>query len=102
MEVIRWRGGTKRKTVAFTSPGFMVRVSPQEALTLIRSLSTQLLEKNPNSNRSEHYTEKGEYFSIAVHEKVKTPKEKELEIDHIYKKIKEAAKEERDWPLPKE
>lgn len=97
MELIKWN-----KKQSSLGSGFMLRVSPDEALSLIQSLSGQLASKNPNTNRVEHYTEKGEYFSIAVHDKVKTPKEKELEIDHIYKRIKEAAKEERDWPLPKE
>jgi len=76
----------------------MLRVSPEEALALIQSLSGQLVSKNPNVNRSEHLTEKGEYFSIAVHEKVKTPEEKELEIDYIYKRIKNRANEGRNWP----
>jgi len=93
MELIKWS-----KKQSSSGPGFMLRVSPDEALALIQSLSGQLAAKNPNVNRAEHYTEKGEYFSIAVHEKIKTPREEELEIDHIYKRIKNAANQERYWP----
>ena len=49
-------------------PTFMLRVTPSEALTLIQSLSSQMLAKNPNSGRAEFTTEEGEYFSIAVME----------------------------------
>jgi len=94
MELIKWS-----KKDSSSGPGFMLRVSPEEALALIQSLSGQLSAKNPNVNRAEHYTEKGEYFSIAVHEKVKTPREEELEIDHIYRRIKNGAKEGRNWPI---
>ncbi len=43
-----------------------VHVTPDEALSLIQSLSSQLCNKNNCSGRLESYTDKGEYFSIAV------------------------------------
>ena len=45
----------------------MVVINKEEALNIIRSLTTQMMENN-NSNigRSEFITENGEYFSIAV------------------------------------
>jgi len=44
----------------------MIVVSREEALSLIHSLSNQLLEGNGNSGRVEHYTDSGEYVSISV------------------------------------
>jgi len=48
--------------------GYFIRLQRQEALELIASLSKQLSSRNPNDNRLESYSEKGEYFSIAVDE----------------------------------
>lgn len=48
--------------------GLMVRMSPDEALRLIISLSNQIADKDCNSHRAEFYTKDGEYFSIAVHQ----------------------------------
>ncbi len=58
-----------RKASIEGRPTFMLRVTRHEALTLIQSLSNQMLAKNPNSGRAEFVTEEGEYFSVAVMEK---------------------------------
>jgi len=44
----------------------MVRVTRNEALRLITSLSEQLRSREPNGGREEFQTDKGEYFSISV------------------------------------
>jgi hypothetical protein len=96
MEVIKWNKSKKQ----FSTPGFMVRVSPEEAMAIINSLSGQIMKGNANNGRIEFNTEKGEYFSIAVQKKVPTIKEKELEIDYIYNKIQRQAKyNATEWPL---
>lgn len=45
---------------------FMVRVSREEAIKIIRSLSTQIDDSDPNTNRSEFTTDDGQYLSIGV------------------------------------
>ena len=45
--------------------GIMVEVSTTEAIRIIKSLSAQILDKNPNGSRVEFSTDIG-YFSIAV------------------------------------
>jgi len=79
--------------------GFMIQVNPKEALALIKSLSSQLLSENPNTDRAEFRSEKNEYFSIAVHEKILTLEEKELELDHIYGQIQRHARYGGEWAL---
>ena len=81
MEVIKWNK-TKRERA-----GFMIRINPEEAIKIIQSLSAQLADKNPNSGRLEFFTEKGEYFSIAV-EDPSIPHPDELEVAFVYDKIK--------------
>lgn len=55
----------KRERVVF------VRVNPDEAIQLIRSLTNQLLAKNPNVGRLEQYAKNdGTYVSIGVHDDV--------------------------------
>lgn len=49
-----------------TGAEFIVLVSPEEAVRLIKSLSNQIIEKSPNIGREEFVTEGGEYFTIAV------------------------------------
>lgn len=71
-----------------STKGFFVKMNKKEALKLIASLSLQIANDAPNSDREEFFTTKGEYFSIAVSDPVKTLKEKELEMDYIYNKIK--------------
>ncbi len=46
--------------------GYFVRVTQIEATSLICSLAEQLRNNNPNTSRLESYTDKGEYFTIAV------------------------------------
>jgi len=43
-----------------------VTVTRQEALLLIKSLTTQLINNESNIGRLESYTDDGEYYSIAV------------------------------------
>jgi len=54
--------------------GFFMRVTRKEAIDLIRSLSTQLSQNNPNAERLESYCNKGKYFTIAVEQKPNQPK----------------------------
>ena len=44
----------------------MIQVNPDEALKIIKSLTAQMISKNPNTERLEVDTECGTYFSIAV------------------------------------
>jgi len=46
--------------------GFFVRVTRTEATKLIGSLAEQLTRNDSNTGRLESYTNKGEYFTIAV------------------------------------
>ena len=85
MELSSWK---KNK---MSSSGCMLRVDKKEALAIIKSLSSQLFNDNPNTGREEFLTEKGEYFSIVVSEKPKY-KSKELEISHIYENINMSSK----------
>jgi len=62
MEITKWPA----KATLEKRPGMMVRVTEQEALQLICSLSDQLLRGNPNCGRAEFTTTNGAYFSIAV------------------------------------
>jgi len=54
--------------------GFFVRVTRTEATKLIGSLAEQLTRNDPNSGRLESYTNKGEYFTIAVVPEIKEQK----------------------------
>ena len=45
---------------------YLVNVTQKEALSLIKSLTNQILENNSNIRRLESYTDKREYFSIFV------------------------------------
>jgi|GEM_PF-5599956 len=54
------------KLIKFKRNNFILRVSPQEAINIIRTISSQLDEKNPNNERREYYPEGCGYFSIAV------------------------------------
>ena len=46
--------------------GTYVSVGRNEALAIVRSLVTQIMENSPNSGRVEQYDTKGRYFSIFV------------------------------------
>ena len=86
MEVLSW------KKAKDSSSGFMIRVSRNEALRIISSLSSQLLTSNPNSSRAEFFTEKGEYFSIAV-------AEKEKNLEAVYDEIQRKSASLNKWNL---
>lgn len=43
-----------------------VRVSKDEALMLVKSLCSQMLDGNPNSGRLEQHAADGTYFTIVV------------------------------------
>lgn len=49
--------------------GQMVRITREEALKIILSLTKQLLTNDCNSDREEFVDEKGKYFSISVSQK---------------------------------
>ncbi len=85
MEISSWKKGKKH-----SSSGCMIRVSQEEAIEIILSLSSQIHHNNPNRGRQEMYTEQGEYFSMAVAQKPINPTE--LELDFIYDKIQHNAK----------
>jgi hypothetical protein len=59
--------------IATEPKGHFVHVTEQEALVIIHSLSGQLKNKSSNYDRSEQYTESGEYFSIGVRFKPERP-----------------------------
>ena len=61
IEVIRLKRGKK-----CSDNGYFIRVSADEALTIITSLSEQLRTKTANGHRAEQWTTEHEYFSIAV------------------------------------
>ena len=46
--------------------GYMVRVTPDEALRIAASLVEQVRSKNPNTGRPEFHLRDGAYFSICV------------------------------------
>ena len=46
--------------------GLFIRMSEKDALKLIQSLTTQMIEKSPNSGRWEPITKEGKEFTIAV------------------------------------
>lgn len=46
--------------------GYIVKVSPEEAMRLIKSLSNQMMKGSASVGREEFYTEDEEYFTIAV------------------------------------
>ena len=75
MEISRWGAG---RSVEGTR-GQMVRVTRDEALKLIESLSRQLRTRNANEGRAEftaRIAETEEYFSIVVAER----QESEIEV----------------------
>jgi hypothetical protein len=47
----------------------MIKMSRQEALETIRSLSEQMARNNPNTNRYEKFLDDGRDFSISVQDK---------------------------------
>lgn len=53
-----------------------IRITVSEAHALIKSLSSQLLADSPNVGRLESYSDKEEYFSIAVQKETATRKKK--------------------------
>lgn len=57
MEIVTWKkeGG-----------GQMVRVTREEALKIILSLTKQLVNRDPNLEREEFVDQSGQYFSISV------------------------------------
>jgi len=46
--------------------GYVIQINETEALQIIKSLSAQIIEGNPNVGREEFYTDNKEYFSISV------------------------------------
>jgi hypothetical protein len=61
VEIIEWKDGQ------------MIRVTRDEALEIISSLSLQLKTRDVNSERSEFTDQNGKYFSISVHDKECNP-----------------------------
>jgi hypothetical protein len=45
---------------------YLINMTQKEALALIKSLATQLVNNESNIARLESYTDEGEYFSIFV------------------------------------
>jgi hypothetical protein len=90
MEVLSWK-----KTKKNTDAGYMLRVSREEAIQLIMSLSSQLYYKNPNRGRIEFYTNKAEYFSAIVVEP--TLDETNMQTQKFYETIEANAKHLNDY-----
>lgn len=61
MELVKWKA--KKSS---SGPGYILRMSREEALKTIRSLTEQMIRNNPNVMRHELYLDSGEYFSISV------------------------------------
>ena len=61
MELINWKKGK------LTPGGNILRVNKDEAISLINSLTNQIMEESPNSGRHEYFLKDGKEFSIAVH-----------------------------------
>jgi len=80
--------------------GYMVQINEDEAMQIIKSLSSQILAKDCNSGRKEFYTDKQEYFSISVvcekeinfkkclDQRQKIIDEQNEEIEKLMKKVK--------------
>jgi len=66
MEISRWEAQEQTPEYPDREPGMMIRVSRPEALRIIESLTTQMLQNTINSGREEFYTSDGEYLSIGV------------------------------------
>ena len=63
MELIQLRKtGKKRAKIE----GYLLRVTPQEVVSLIISLAHQIEDKDPNGNRREYAGVGVDYFSISV------------------------------------
>lgn len=43
-----------------------IRVTTKEAMQIIKSMTDQIIKNSPNAGRKEFYSNKGEYFTIAV------------------------------------
>ncbi len=56
----------RSKDITLKDGMIFVHLEESEAINLIRSLSTQISKRDPNSERLESYTQEGTYFSIAV------------------------------------
>lgn len=73
--------------------GYFIHVTPVEACTIIRSLSSQLEKKSSNTGRAEQRTEKGEYFSIGIdfteEDEIKHLKERIAFLEHDNKRMDE-------------
>lgn len=97
MEIFQWKKNKKGEDIEIKNGNIIIRVSPEEAYKIIKSLSSQLVSQSPNNGREEMYTNKGEYVSIAVHFPPAIPPGEE-EIDFIYSKInREANHEQRNF-----
>ena len=87
--------------------GYMLKINEDEAMSIIKSLVSQIIAKDCNSGRKEFYTDKQEYFSISVvceHEnyfkKCLAQKQEIIEdqdnaMQQLYKKLGDEQMEER-------
>lgn len=66
VNIIDKRNSKKSKSVKLKDGIIFLHVTEDEAIDLIRSLSTQISSKNGNGERLETYTVEGHYFSISV------------------------------------
>ena len=66
IELLNKNGDDFSKSTSVKSDMVFVKVSNQEALEIIHSLSGQLVHKNANYNRIETYAEDNTYFTIAI------------------------------------
>jgi hypothetical protein len=73
MELVEWKKSKK----GLSNDGFMLRMDEKEAISLVNSITNQLMSGNPNTGRREfpqcrHQIGKKKrevYFSVAIHNK---------------------------------
>ena len=73
--------GGDMKITRFNKGDLFIHIPQKKALELISSLSRQILRNDPNTERVEFYSNKGEYFTIAVMPEEAKQVESGLEIN---------------------
>lgn len=61
--------------------GYIVRISREEAYTMMRSIMSQIEDNDPNTHRAEMRTQDGEYFTIIV--------DQDGEVEHLKRRVNE-------------
>jgi hypothetical protein len=66
MDIFEWKRNKKKNIF---NGGIMIYVSEGEAISIINSLTNQMVNESSNSGRLETYLKDGRNFSIAVNAK---------------------------------